>query len=253
MKRNHWLIILIIVCAMTVGNAQTLEKENQLLLVREDIVEPSNAADYETALLNLTDFLRSNSIKDVNYVTTINDNFHYIHFSKIKDLNEIEGGMRAFINRKKDEAGFNLAWEDLAAAMNSYHYYVVKYLPEYSYVKDGNLWLEESPFRRWNMFYFKPGSEQEVEKLLGAWKALYENKGIESGYRVFMGVLGLDQPVVIMANWAKSPLELQQQIEHNVETLGDDGSALLLAMLDLANYIETVDGYYIPEFSYSPN
>jgi hypothetical protein len=82
---------------------------------------------------------------------------------------------------------------------------------------------------------------------------LYEQKGVESGYRIFRGLIGIDQPVVMFTNWAKSPLEHQQNMEINMELLGENGSVLWLSMLEMARKVETVEGWYLPQYSYQPD
>lgn len=92
---------------------------------------------------------------------------------------------------------------------------MVKYHPNFSHVTDGRVWIEEALFHKWNYYFFNSGSEKEVDQLLAAWKHLYEQKGIDNGYRIFKGVIGIDHPVVIFTSWAKAPLEHQQNIIKN--------------------------------------
>ena len=136
--------------------------------------------------------------------------------------------------------------------MTNYRSYVVTYDNNLSYIPDGSAWLEGMPYRKWNYYYFSPGTEKEVDAILAAWKSLYEQKEIPNGYRIYRGKLGIAQPVVIFTTWAKNPAEHHQQMEQIGQILGDEASALLLGMLDLAVSIETLEGYFVPEFSYQP-
>jgi hypothetical protein len=158
----------------------------------------------------------------------------------------------AYITGQKSSDEFNLIWDELNESLENFRFYVVKYDHEFSYVTDGRAWLEEYPFRKWNYYHFTPGSETEVDQLLAAWKNLYEQKGIDNGYRVFRGVIGIDQPVVIFTSWAKTPLEHQQNLEKNNELLGEEGSILWISMLELARKVETIEGWYLPQYSYQP-
>lgn len=252
MKKNITIIILLFLFGMSAAFSQVSDESWNYLLVREDAVRPSMTVDYEASLADLTLFLKENQIKKVNYLTQLQDNYNYAHVSALKNLNEIGGGLEAFIRGDDKSAEFELIWSDLTATIEAYRYYVVQYMPELSYVNDGKVWLEEAPYRRWNYYYFEPGKETEVNEILMAWKNLYEDKGVKNGFRVFKGVIGLEQPVILFTTWAASPLDYQQNLQETIELLGEQGSVLWMAMLDLVRDVETIEGWYLPQYSYLP-
>ncbi|MEZ5195570.1 MAG: hypothetical protein R2764_04000 [Bacteroidales bacterium] len=120
--------------------------------MREDVVNPSMTVDYEASLSDLASFLDENKVKHVNYMTQLQDNYHYSHITVLNDLNEVNSGLRAFIHGDNKSAEFDLIWDDLNQTIESYSFYIVKYEPELSYVPDGKVWLEDAPYRRWNYF-----------------------------------------------------------------------------------------------------
>ncbi len=252
MKKYFFSLVLIAAIGINTGCSQSSSKESEMLLIREDVVKPYLAADYEISLIDLAAFFQENNVKDVNYLTHIQDNFHYSFITTINDIGDIPNGFNAYVSGQESNTEFNLLWELLTESMESYHCYVVRYDKENSYVPDGNDWIEGFPYRKWNYFYFEPGTEMEVDQILSAWKNLYVEKGLMTGYRVYRGVIGIEQPVVIFTSWAKSALDHHQNLAVNVEILGEEGSILLLGMLELANKTETIEGYFVPEFSYQP-
>ena len=252
MNKYFFTLVLIVAIGINTGCSQSSPEETDLLLIREDVVKPYLAPDYELALMDLAAFLKERGVKDVNYLTHIQDNCHYSHITTIKDFNEIDDGMEKFIGGLISNIEFDLIWKLMTETMESYHYYVVKYDKDNSYVPDGGNWIDGFPYRKWNYYYFNPGTEKEVDEILAAWKNLYERNGLATGYRVYRGLLGIEQPVVIFTSWAKTPLEHHQNLEANIEILGEEGSSLLLGMIELANRVETIEGYFVPEFSYQP-
>jgi hypothetical protein len=212
MKNIYYLIVFILISGIESTFAQISDKDLNYLLIREDAVKPAMAAYYEASLVDLGNFLSENNVKKVNYMTQLQDNYHYAHVSLLESMDDINGGLKAFIKGNKKSSEFDLIWSDLNETIDSYRYYVVKYEPELSYVPDGKVWLEEAPYRRWNYLHFEPGTEEEAEDILLAWKNLYENKGVKSGFRVFKGVIGLDQPVLMFTTWSKSPLDYQIEL-----------------------------------------
>jgi hypothetical protein len=251
MKKISFLLCVVLLTGLNSINAQTPD-DSKYILVRNDVVKPSMTVQYEGSLADLSNFLTENNIKDVNYLTQLEDNYHYSHVSFINDLNEIEGGMQSYINGSKNSAEFNLIWDYLNESVESYSFYIVKYKPELSSVADGNLWLQEAPYRKWNYYYFTPGTEEQAEKLIASWKSLYERKGIKHGFRVFQGLVGTESPAYIFTTWAESPLDYQRNLQDDIKLLGEDGAALWMAMMELVRKVETVEGWYLPQYSYQP-
>ena len=245
-------IVLFLVIGFQASIAQISDRNLNYLLIREDVVKPSKAAAYETSLIDLAQFLTDNKVKHVNYMTQIQDNNRYSHVAQLDKMEDINGGLKTFIRGDEKSAKFDLIWNDLNESIESHKYYLIKYEPEFSYVPDGLIWLDEAPYRRWNYLHFEPGSEKVAEQLLLAWKNLYKTKGVKSGYRVFKGVIGLDQPVILFATWSQSPLDYQKELDERIDLLDHEGTVLWLAMMDLVRKTETVEGWFLPEYSFLP-
>lgn len=251
MKKLNFLLCLVLLAGFSSVKAQSIDKSNYIV-IRNDVVKPSMTVQYEGSLADLSNFFSENNSKDVNYLTQLEDNYHYSHVTFINDLNDIEGGLKAYISGKKKSAEFDLIWNYLNESIESYSFYVVKYMPELSYVPDGKLWLEKAPYRNWNYYYFTPGTEDQAEQVIAAWKSLYEKKGVKSGFRVFKGVIGLDSPVYIFTTWGPNPHEYQKNLQETIELLGEDGTNLWMAMLALVRGVDNVEGWYLPQYSYQP-
>ncbi len=252
MKKIYAILLLLLIVGVEATFAQVSDKDWKYLLVREDVVKPSMNKYYEATLTDLKQFLTDNKVKHVNYMTQLQDNFNYSHITPLKSMDDIEGGLESFIKGKERSAEFDLIWGDLNETIESYSYYVVKYEPEMSYVPDGKVWLEEAPYRRWNYLYFEPGTEKEAEKILLAYKNLYKNKGVKSGFRVFKGVIGLDQPVIMFTTWSKTPLDYQKELQESIALLDEEGAILWVSMMELVRNAETMEGWYLPQYSFTP-
>ncbi|MCB2207346.1 MAG: hypothetical protein KQH67_03535 [Bacteroidetes bacterium] len=252
MKRKYTLLVILLFIGAEVTFAQLSDKDWKYIVVREDVVKPSMTNDYEASLTDLRSFLMENKVHGVKYITQLQDNLHYTHITTVKKLGEFDEGLSAYIRGDKKSAEFDLIWSDLNETIESYSYYVVKYEDDLSYVPDDKVWLEDAPYRRWNYFYFQPGTEKEVQKLISAWKNLYEDKGISNGFRVYTGVIGIERPVIIFTTWAKNPRDFQENIQKNIELLGEEGTILWMAMMQLVRKVETVEGWYLPQYSFVP-
>lgn len=251
MKKINFLLCLVLLTGFSSITAQTLDKSNYIV-IRTDVVKPSMTAQYEGSLADLSDFLSENKVKDANYLTQLEDNYHYSHITFVDNLNDIDGGLASYINGKKKSAGFNLIWETLNETIESYFFYVVKFMPELSYVPDRQNWLEGNQYRRWNYLHFTPGTEKQAEEIIASWKSLYEKKGVKNGFRIFKGELGMERPVYIFTTWAEDPLTYQQNLQDNMALLDNEGVQLWMAMMALVRKVETVEGWYLPQYSYQP-
>ncbi|MGB5663442.1 hypothetical protein, partial [Eudoraea sp.] len=101
--------------------------------------------------------------------------------------------------------------------------------------------------------HFYPGSEEEVEEILAAYKHLYKTKNVDMGFRVFAGQIGLERPMYILTTWAKSPLDYHQNLEKTSEMLGDSGALLWTKLMELVKEAKITEGWYLPQYSYAPN
>lgn len=252
MKRFYTILCFVLAVGFNATIAQNIDDPDTYVLIREDVVKPSMTVGYEASLAELSNFLSENNVNDIMYLTELHDNYSYTHVSIIKDIEQLEGGLRQYFKGSKNEAEFELIWDYLNESIESYKFTIGKFKPELSYVSDGNLWLKESPYRRWNYYYFKPGTEEQAEKLIASWKSLYERKGIKHGFRVFQGLVGTESPAYIFTTWAESPLDYQKNLQDDIKLLGEDGAALWMAMMELVRKVETVEGWYLPQYSYQP-
>jgi hypothetical protein len=64
--------------------------------------------------------------------------------------------------------------------------------------------------------------------------------------------VGIEQPVFILTTWAESPLDYQLNLQENINLLGEDGAVLWMAMMQLVRKVETVEGWYLPQYSFVP-
>ncbi|MDN3723550.1 hypothetical protein QRD02_04090 [Aequorivita sp. SDUM287046] len=252
MKKITTILLLLFISCFEGAFAQISDKDWKYIMVREDIVKPSMTKYYEATLSDLKQFLTENNVKHVSYMTQLQDNFNYSHVTPLKNMNDMDGGLESFIKGKERSAEFDLIWSDLNETIESYSYYVVKYESEMSYVPDGKVWLEDAPYRRWNYLYFEPGTEKEADQILLAYKNLYQTKGVKSGFRVFKGVIGLDQPVIMFTTWSKTPLDYQKELQESIALLGEEGAVLWVAMMELVSNAQTLEGWYLPQYSYNP-
>ena len=245
-------ILFVILVAGLLSQAQISDKDWDLLVIREDVVMPSATASYEGALADVTNFFKENNIQEANYITQLQDNYHYTHIFKLDNIELLDKGIMSYVSDPTKQTELQLLLDNMNSNLVSSKVMIVKYLPDLSYVPDENNWLDKEPYRRWNFFYFFPGTEKDVEKVIMTWKTLYQQKGVKYGFRVFKGVAGTDNPVYILTTWAADPLTFQQNLQENMKKLGSEGAKVWMSMMELVRDVETIEGWYLPQYSYLP-
>lgn len=231
---------------------QNMEENLNLLLIREDKVSPAMADEYEMSLADLKNYLTDNQVTGFNYFTHIQDNFEFVHIVPLNNLEELSEGTREALIKRVNKPELKLIMDYFDLSLDSYRHYVVQYKPELSYVPSTQQWDEGNTYRKWHYYHFYPGSEEEVEEILAAYKHLYRTKNVEMGFRVFAGQIGLERPSYILTTWAKSPLDYHQNLEKTSEMLGDSGALLWSKLMELVKEAKITEGWYLPQYSFAP-
>jgi hypothetical protein len=89
-------------------------------------------------------------------------------------------------------------------------------------------------------------------ELANEWKALYESKNIQAGYWVYMGDMGTDMPLILVAQSAKSAKDYYSRTAQINATLGAEGEALLKKTWSVVRKFEEKDGFIRPDLSFLP-
>lgn len=250
MKTTTLCLIIGCICSLLCPvPAQTQDADWDVLLIREDHVKPSLTNEYEASLTDLRNFFESRPEYDLNYFIHLQDNYYFSHIIPLDSPDKFEEGMLETLLASTEDQMLELIWDDLNSSIETSRYYLVDYLPDYSYLPEGDDWLDGVPYRRWSHYYFQPGSEKEVEELFEAWQYLYKDVKAPSGYRIYKGLIGNEQPLYIFTTWAADPGDYQDRLQENMELLGKAGTVLWMKMMELVRKVETFNGWYLPQYS----
>ena len=249
--RNMLIIVILTLVSNSFVFAQLSESNLNLLLIREDNVIPSQTSIYEAALADLKAILISVNDKNINYFCHMQDDFNFTHIIPVKSLEDIDNLKIDRVVERLGKPELNLVYDEICSSIESTRYYMVKYCPDLSYIPQSENWLEKSQYRKWTFCYLYPGTQDEVKKILSAWKVLYAEKGVESGFRVFEGFMGTEQPLIILTNWAENPSKHQEKLNKAMEKLGNEGTALWLATMENVRELKVVEGWFLPQYSYT--
>lgn len=251
-NRLTCLVIVFSLLPSTGTLCQISDQKWDLMLIREDRVYPSMTDEYEMTLMDMKEFLTSKNVTGFNYFTHMQDDYMFTHVTPIDHFKDLGKGIHSLMAKEVKDPELDLILDYLEDAIEFYRYYIVQYRPEFSYIPEGDDWGTGSPYRKWSYYYFQPGTEKEVEAVLASWKYLYEEKGIKSGFRVFSGFLGVEQPLYILTTWAENPLDYHEKLQNTSGLLGEEGAVLWDKMIGFVNQAAAIEGWFLPKYSYAP-
>jgi len=101
-------------------------------------VNPSQTDKYEIMLADLKDFLSEKNVQDFNYFTHVPDDYIFTHIFSINDLSDLSNGMHTLMAKKINDPELDLILDYYNEAIETYRYFIVRYIPELSYIPDGD-------------------------------------------------------------------------------------------------------------------
>ncbi|MGH9361423.1 MAG: hypothetical protein ACRD2T_05855 [Thermoanaerobaculia bacterium] len=228
--------------------------QRQLLLIHEEIANPSRLAAYESTTKEFIGALKaSNATSFPSFDVVMTDDFSYFFVAPIKGFADVGMVPQGFaeVASKMGEAKFaemmRRAGEPMVASNDS----IVTSRPDLSYwPADYTKAANEAMAVNYDVYYILPGREMDAEAIAREWQALYKQKGMTEGYMIYQAITGHDLPVWAVAFYGKSPADLAAKMEAANAKLGAEGQALNARTLQLVRRFERRVGIRRPDLSY---
>lgn len=235
--------------------AQEQMPEGQLIAIHEDIVMPSKVGEYEDAAKNLAELFDQNQMTNMSFTAANSEDFTYIYIMPVDGyagLEKMDAGFDELKN-KIGETAYMAAMNKFNDCYDSHRDFLIKLRSDLSYNPDyGSEVSEGLNFRRWDFYYVKPGMEQRAEEIANKWKALYSKHQITEGYRLYMGDLGTDGPLIIVSQPGLNAPDFYSKVERNNKTFGEEGEQLWNETMSIVWKFERKNAAIRPDLSYLP-
>jgi hypothetical protein len=111
---------------------------------------------------------------------------------------------------------------------------------------------EDENFVMFDIYYFEPGSEAELNKIWDAFNALREDKGDIQSWYFYWGVMGTDSPVLWAAASAKDRMAYLEENAKMWETMGTETGKVRQKMLKYVRKEDQKRAWLQKELSYAP-
>jgi len=234
-------------------NGQESEEQYQLMLVIDEAVKPSMQQQYYEAAEKYIAFLKENAFPYRVSIYWLGD--HHVYWAiPIQNYAEIDK-MMEMSNRmiEKSPDRYKAVTEAFKGTYESSRMCVYAFDQKYSmFVQEETMESGEDNFIFWDFYYFEPGTEMELNKILEDWKAFLADKKIVQTWEFFWGVMGTDNPVLVMAASAKDQVEFWQENARMWEVLGKEAETYVQKMMKYVRKQEQKTGWYQKELSYAP-
>ncbi len=233
--------------------AQDELPDREMFMVHEDVVFPYMQDKYEKAAKDFVDMFKEANVEGSSRAFQT----EYFTYSTLFPVKDFEGlakymEMRGGLVDKIGEEKMNNVMSQFDGCYASHRNYLITLRNDLSYKPLYGLSADEGlDFRHFDYINVIPGKEDEMNEILKDYKALYEAKNIEEGYRVYFGGIGTDMPYIIFVQPAKGRVDWATLSDRQDEQLGDEGGKLLKRMMAITQKFEHKDGMMRPDFYYT--
>jgi hypothetical protein len=256
MKNVYFFLSFLLLFFCAVGNitAQESSTDPVMFLVHEDVVYPYMADQYESTIKEFKELLTSNKVDEMSFNTAQIEYFTYTYLTPVTNFEGLASYMASgeSMMEKVGAEKFADVMKNFDGCYSSHKNYMLNLRNDLSYIEKQGLDPEEGlNFRHLDFFHVLPGKAEEFTEVLKEWKALYEAKGIEQGYRVYFGGMGLDLPLVLMVSPSKSRSQWAMESDEQDEILGEDWNRLISKTMALVWKFEHKNGMMRPDLAYN--
>jgi hypothetical protein len=111
---------------------------------------------------------------------------------------------------------------------------------------------EEENFVFYDIYYFVPGYNAEINKLFNEMKAFMADKEVIQSWYAYWGMMGTDNPVLWMGASAKNAIVFEEENAKMWETLGKELGQIKQKMMKYVRKQEQKTAWFQKELSYTP-
>jgi hypothetical protein len=234
-------------------NGQASEKRYQLFLVIDELVKPSMQDEYYEAGKKWVAFIKAHEFPyPVNtFWTGDNHVFWSMPIQSYADIDKIMKESNKIREKSPDdykalEDSFKGTYETSRMCVYALDY-------KYSMIaeeEEGE--SEEENFAFYDIYYFVPGYNAEINKLFDEMKALMAEKEVIQSWYAYWGMMGTDNPVLWMAASAKNAIVFEEENAKMWEALGKELGQIKQKMMKYVRKQEQKTAWFQKELSYTP-
>lgn len=247
--KNILLMAILVLLAPKTISAQ------QMFHVHEDVVKPSMTMEYEAVLKEVGELIKENPLEEVTMLVLQGYNNHYYYIRPIGLMADLDkqspvGQLAEKAGREKVGKLFNRMDKCYDVEKD----YIIILDNDLSYMPNGMTQTPEGEnYREQYKIYMSPENRATVRDKMKAIKALYEQKGSKTHYRVYRSGFGTDAEFLLVSISAKDEMHMAERSKANEELIGEDGKKAMQELFVNVLKIEEIEGEMRPDLGVSSN
>lgn len=234
-------------------NAQEPEKRYQLFWVLDEVVKPSMKAEYYEAGKKWAALLKKHEFPYPFNAFWTGDN-HVMWAVPIESYADIDKIWEATGKMKEKSPDDYKAVED-AFKGTYFSSRSCVYALDYKYsmiAEDAESKSEEENFIFFDIYYFEPGMEAEINKIWDEMKAYLADKELIQSWYFYWGVMGTDNPVMWAVATAKNAQAFYEENAKMWKVIGKEAGKIRQKMMKYVRKQEDKTAWAQKELSYTP-
>jgi hypothetical protein len=225
----------------------------QYFVLHQELAKPSKVREYEAAAKEFVALVKKHKalMPHFSFDAFVSPDFTYAYVAPLKSMADMDAINAEFgALAQAAGAGFLELNKRSGEATEYIRESVVAPAPELSYVPaTPRLRPEEMPYRHFDLYYLRPGTEPEADALAAEFLKLCKAKGVADGYTLLKVVMGPEMPLYVVSVGARDAADFQAQNARLRAALGPEGDALFARAFALTRRFETREGVFRPDLS----
>jgi len=239
--------------SLSASVALAQEPKPQHFVLHQELAKPSQVAEYEATSKEFVAMVKKHKavMPHFSFDCIQSPDFTYAYVAPIKSMADMDA-INAEFGALAKAAG--AAFADLNKRGGATTEYIKESIvvsaPELSYTPaQPRLKPEEMPYRHYDLYYLRPGTEPEADALGAEFVKLFKAKDIPDGYTLFKVVMGPEMPLWVVSVGARDAADYETTNAKLQTTLGAEGQALFARAFKLSRRFETREGRVRPDLS----
>ena len=253
-RKGIWLLSIVLIAGLAPALAAESHEEAApapppMFFIWTDHVPMAHAPAYEAeAKKVMAKMAETEEGKKLEFFT-LSGNGGYTYVIQIADMADFPNKSQEFMAATMAAGGMEI-WDASNKLVDHGSGQFIVLRPDLSYTPAEPRAEEASgPVRVHDWWYVLPGHEQAIEAVAKKLVALYTEKNIDTGWRVYQAVTGDDLPLYIVTSTAASAADNYANDERLGTILGEDSQKLLAEAASHARRVEQTMSRMRPDMS----
>lgn len=253
-RKGIWLLSIVLLAGLAPAvlaesHEEAAAKPPPMFFVWTDHVPMSNAAAYEAETKKvMAKMAETEEGKKLEFFT-LSSPSGYAYVLRLADMADFSKKSQEFMAATMAAGGMEI-WGASNALVDHGSGQLIVLRPDLSYTPAEPRAEEASgQVRVHDWWYVRPGHEQAIEELAKKVVAVYKEKNIDTGWRIYQAVTGDDLPLYLVTSTATSPADSFTNEERIAAIVGKEAQKLLAEAASHTRRVEQTMSRMRPDMS----